>query len=153
MSQINGQFNIQITLICFSGCRNITDVGLTLIVSLRRLECLKINSLKNVTDAIFYGSVTTLKRLECKNCPKMGNSGLFNLFTRCQSLSFVDLNHCRKVDYHLIEVAAKITRNRTNNVICKMNLDYTLRLGYWGLKEQGKSPFLKVSFDNVVPHV
>ncbi|TGZ37997.1 putative RNA-binding protein EEED8.10 [Temnothorax longispinosus] len=99
-------------------CSNVSDVGLTAIATLVRLEKLNISDMKQITDDGLK-NICNLKVFKCRYC-LFSDRGMTTLIRSSPELQLLDLSGCRNINNSTIEVAKDVCSSRTNNVMLKM---------------------------------
>ncbi|XP_024878372.1 F-box/LRR-repeat protein 7-like [Temnothorax curvispinosus] len=108
----------QLTNVDITGCSNVSDVGLTAIATLVRLEKLNISDMKQITDDGLK-NICNLKVFKCRYC-LFSDRGMTTLIRSSPELQLLDLSGCRNINNSTIEVAKDVCSSRTNNVMLKM---------------------------------
>ncbi|XP_024877099.1 F-box/LRR-repeat protein 2-like, partial [Temnothorax curvispinosus] len=108
----------QLTNVDISGCYYVTDVGLTAIATLVRLEKLVVSYTRLLTDDGLK-NVRGLKEFECRRC-LFSDRAMTTLIRSSPELQLLDLSGCRNITDSTLEVAKDVCSGRTNNVTLKM---------------------------------
>ncbi|XP_071634234.1 putative RNA-binding protein EEED8.10 [Temnothorax longispinosus] len=108
----------QLTNVDITGCYYVTDVGLTAIASLVKLEKLVVNYTRLLTDDGLE-NVRGLKEFECRRC-LFSDRAMTTLIRSSPELQLLDLFGCRNITDSTLEVAKDVCSGRTNNVTLKM---------------------------------
>jgi hypothetical protein len=105
--------------LCPTGCRNVTDNGLTALATLLKLEKLTISYLDRITDSALQ-DICGLKELECRRCPFISDHGVSVLIKSSPQLRLLDLSRCDSVTSTVLQVAKDACNNRSNNTMLKL---------------------------------
>ncbi|TGZ51837.1 putative RNA-binding protein EEED8.10, partial [Temnothorax longispinosus] len=104
----------QLTNVDITGCHYVTDVGLTAIASLARLDKLVVSYTRLLTDDGLK-NVRGLKELECRRC-LFSDRAVTTLIRSSPELRLLDIFGCRNITDSTLEVAKHVCSGRTNNV-------------------------------------
>ncbi|XP_071554433.1 putative RNA-binding protein EEED8.10 [Temnothorax nylanderi] len=108
----------QLTNVDITGCSNVSDVGLTAIATLVRLEKLNVTDMQQITDDGLK-NVCNLKVFKCRRC-LFSDRGMTTLIQSSPDLQLLDLSGCRNIKDSTLEVAKDVCSSRTNNMMLKM---------------------------------
>jgi len=125
-----------------TGCSNVSDVGLTAIATLVKLEKLIVSYMHRITDDGLK-NVCGLKELECRRCP-FSDRGMTTLIKSSPQLQLLDLSGCRYIKDTTLEVAKDTCSSRTNNVMLKMIVGGTAILTKKEIGQEKLPPLLHI---------
>ncbi|KAI4504365.1 hypothetical protein M0802_000836, partial [Mischocyttarus mexicanus] len=130
-SYVNNSFLITLASTCtkltyldIDSCNKITDTGLQAVATLPKLETLIINNLFRVT-AVGLDNMCSIRRLECKYCVSIQDTGLAILIHASSNLELLDLTGCTGITNDTINMAEYVTSRRSNNIVLKMYIGGT----------------------------
>ncbi|XP_034939055.1 putative RNA-binding protein EEED8.10 [Chelonus insularis] len=113
----------QLNFLDISFCDNISNIGISSLVSLLKLETLKMICLDKVTDEALT-DLRGLKQLECQRCTKIEDTGIMNFIRIANNLEFLNVSKC-SISNLTLETAVTVTKRRTNNKILKIIIGET----------------------------
>ncbi|KAK0159649.1 hypothetical protein PV327_010743 [Microctonus hyperodae] len=113
----------QLKYLNISSCKEVTDVGISNLASLEKLEVLIANRLDKITNEPF-GNFYNLKVLKCARCENIIDPGIMKLISLAPNLTTLDLFRC-SITNQTIEKAIEITKQRTNSIILEINIHKT----------------------------
>ncbi|KAL0100647.1 hypothetical protein PUN28_019201 [Cardiocondyla obscurior] len=108
----------QLTNVDITGCFNVSDVGLTAIATLSKLEKLVISYIHEITDDGLK-NVCGLKELECRKC-SFSDRGVMALIMTSPQLQLLDISGCKNIQYATLRAANSVCSTRTNNIVLKI---------------------------------
>lgn len=111
-------------------CLNITGLAVTdldvetVLFRLSELNELRLFDLSEVTDAIFFNSLPSLRELYCYRCPMIRNFGLRELLHESsKNLRILEVSGCKNVNItELVHDAQEATNQRTNGPLLEMGV-------------------------------
>ena len=107
-----------------SRCRGITDSHLENICELKYLTILNVSGNPNLHGTMF-GNFKNLRQMNCSYCSSVTNEHLIKLLECASDLTVLDIEGCRKVNNKTIDVAIKVTMQRTQNHILEIRMRST----------------------------
>ena len=117
----NINYNYQLFIVC----HDISDEGIKLFAKFPKLESLYLDTMELISDeSLKY--FTTLKTLECGNCPKIQNEGLYVALQMCESIEKVGISsNARSIDSDIdllkFTIGVLKSRNNKNNLEVEIN--------------------------------
>ncbi|KAI4493506.1 hypothetical protein M0804_001682 [Polistes exclamans] len=114
----------KLTYLDIENCNKVTDRGLQAVATLPKLETLIINNLIYIT-AVGLDNMCNIRRLECKYCNSIQDTGLAILIHASPNLELLDLTGCNGITNDTINVAEYVTSRRSNNIVLKMYIGET----------------------------
>ncbi|XP_024891445.1 F-box/LRR-repeat protein 7-like [Temnothorax curvispinosus] len=108
----------QLTNVDITGCHYVTNVGLTALASLARLDKLVVSYTRLLTDDGLE-NVRGLKEFECRRC-LFSDRAVTTLIRSSPELRLLDFFGCKNITDSTLEVAKDVCSGRTNNVTLNM---------------------------------
>lgn len=119
-----------------------SDVGLTAIATLVRLEKLIVSYMHQITDDGLK-NVCGLKELECRKC-LFSDRGMTTFIKSSPQLHVLDLSGCRFIKDTTLQAAKDVCSNRTTNVMLKMIVGGTAILTKKEIGQEKLPPLLHI---------
>ncbi|XP_044019413.1 F-box/LRR-repeat protein 3-like [Aphidius gifuensis] len=112
---------------------NITETTLIALTNFESLKELKVTGIDNVTDNVI-SKLKGLKCFDCSNCKNITDAGVIQLINNCPDLENLNLRRTHITSDTIIG-ASEATKNRINNIILTIDVEWILRESFKSLNK------------------